>query len=610
MNLAFKTSLLLSALTGSLAASESASWSKPCFNGECTAETALYSMTVHGPKEVISDISEAADWLVIGCDPKEPKQDIRIVCKKDETSSGCSDLLQGDPVNRLVRVPPDCTDEGFVRVSKFGIASNQDIPPGVAEQLGPKASPKVHALSFDVDYSKIPKPSAPVKFSFSSATNKKNSPQDGASKRDPLEPRYWIGQPPRFPLNSDVENPTIDAEKVDDTVEFHVAIQNKTGEMTLLEPFFDCGLGKASVTAALKVTASADVDLDLSAGILAVGTIIPPAVSEFRMYGKLDGHVSGSIKIAGSAQGTLDTDDVVLIDAPILVPGISSVIAIGPKLQLAVRLRGRLDMTLEQEIGFNYKINDMRMFFPESPTDSKKQNSGTVDPVETPVSLKLGKTATTTLNVTAHIMPRLAIGITVPAGRADLFAEIDISGCAGVSFTRTKSKRAMDRFAAVAARTAGIDSGLVRREATLAEQLEKEGMEGCAYALFSVGANIGASASFFQIFNSDPDYKYKLFDPLTWELFKVCTSDENAAALQVEQPETPHLSDEYTKLAAIENMKTGGGTGLDHRRSLPRRSALERRKSTMKCTKDFQPGNLVAILQGAVQAKKFYKGKQ
>ncbi|KAL0961532.1 hypothetical protein HGRIS_006471 [Hohenbuehelia grisea] len=590
MKPAFKSLLLLAVLSSGSLASDT--WDTPCFEGECTAETSQWKMTVNGPKEVISDISEAADWIVLGCDPKASEQKVRIVCKADEETSGCKNLREGGEVNKLVRLPPQCSENGFARVAEFGEADDQDIPSEFSSSV--EGTPKVYSLSFDADYKQIPTPSEPVKFRFASVTT-----PEGAEKANE---RRMVGAPPRFMFREDDYKEDFNSDDIDQHREFVLPLKNSTKEYSLLEPHFDCGVGMASGSATFKLSASADIDMTLAAGFKIRGNIIPPEVSLFHMYGKMDGHVAGSLKISGSATGSLDTDDVTVLDIPIAIPGIPSLLTIGPKFQLAVRLKADLDATIEQEIGFNYKLNELRMYFPQT---EEHKNSGSVEAVETPMDLKLGGKSTTSLKLSAHVMPRLALGVTVPAGEAKLFAEIDISGTAGLSFEQTKEKelrRRADRFTEVArhAATRGVADkhDLARRDL---ESLKESGIEGCAFVSAQAAINVGASASFFGLFNSDPDHKYQVFGSEPWELFKKCTSDEADAAIKVTKPEDSMLSQEFA--AAVEDLKYSG-PGLNHRRSLPRRSSIESRGSKLECSADFHPGSLVTVLHQAVRAKK------
>ncbi|KAL0949158.1 hypothetical protein HGRIS_009239 [Hohenbuehelia grisea] len=201
MRSTFASVLLLSALSSSLASTASP-WDETCFDGKCTAETEAYTMSINGPKEIISDVSEAADWIVLGCDPVASKQDIRIVCKAPEASSGCQNLdSAGGAVNKLVRIPKECSENAFVRVAKFWVHEDQSVPSDVAAKVSAETKPVVHGLSFDVDFAAVPKPKSPIKFTFELRYNgaiKAKTPESEANapKRrfatDVVSPRYLV----------------------------------------------------------------------------------------------------------------------------------------------------------------------------------------------------------------------------------------------------------------------------------------------------------------------------------------------------------------------------------------------------------------------------------
>jgi prolyl-tRNA editing enzyme YbaK/EbsC (Cys-tRNA(Pro) deacylase) len=61
-------------------------------------------MRVWGAPAAISDVTTAAGWTILGCDPTALKQDIRLVCTGD--AANCDHLFQGaGAVNTLVRLP-------------------------------------------------------------------------------------------------------------------------------------------------------------------------------------------------------------------------------------------------------------------------------------------------------------------------------------------------------------------------------------------------------------------------------------------------------------------------------------------------------------------------
>ncbi|KAL0957558.1 hypothetical protein HGRIS_001345 [Hohenbuehelia grisea] len=182
-------------------------------------------------------------------------------------------------------------------------------------------------------------------------------------------------------------------------------------------------------------------------------------------------------------QGGLDTEDIPIANISLVVPGIPSLVCLGSKFQVIARVKGERSMSHSSRRSAS-TINNGACF---SLRLLRIKNSGSFESVDTPtvMDLKLGKTETT------HIMTRLAFGITVPAGRADVFAEIDLSGSAGLSFEKkvdnasSKGKRAdhvLCRKDAVA-RASENDHGNGLEKRDLTDVLEKAGMAGCVYAV-------------------------------------------------------------------------------------------------------------------------------
>ena len=56
-----------------------------------------------GASGAISDITPAAGWQILSCDPNGMDQDIRLVCMHDDAS--CDHLLEGGAENTIVRLP-------------------------------------------------------------------------------------------------------------------------------------------------------------------------------------------------------------------------------------------------------------------------------------------------------------------------------------------------------------------------------------------------------------------------------------------------------------------------------------------------------------------------
>jgi hypothetical protein len=105
-------SILLALLPGlAIAAND---WSKPCTSGTCSYEsgdgtnTAWSNLVINAAStDSLSDITSAACWEILNCDPKSTDpQDIRLVCV--DQAKGCSHLFNGDAENTIVRLPESC----------------------------------------------------------------------------------------------------------------------------------------------------------------------------------------------------------------------------------------------------------------------------------------------------------------------------------------------------------------------------------------------------------------------------------------------------------------------------------------------------------------------
>lgn len=151
---------------------------QPCLEGECfydlpEASGVSGTMRVWGATTAISDITTAAGWTILDCDPNSMAQDIRLVCTG--ATSDCSHLFQGatGATNTLVRLPQNvsvfflsstsnkpnfcqCGMSAFARVSRNWIHSDQSVPANVASQLARRDDTSlVQGLSVDTNFADV-----------------------------------------------------------------------------------------------------------------------------------------------------------------------------------------------------------------------------------------------------------------------------------------------------------------------------------------------------------------------------------------------------------------------------------------------------------------------
>jgi len=130
-----------------------------------------------GSQDAISDITPAAGWMILGCAPDVLAQDIRLVCKSNDTSAaGCDHLYQNIGADgKIVRLPENvttfwfCTNKSFTnssskcgkspfaRVAKSCVPADQSIPASIAPRLVRRdgSQPEVKALSLDTNFGAV-----------------------------------------------------------------------------------------------------------------------------------------------------------------------------------------------------------------------------------------------------------------------------------------------------------------------------------------------------------------------------------------------------------------------------------------------------------------------
>lgn len=130
-------------------ASAANDWNTPCTSGSCSydlhnssstsghsAGGSLWIVRLHfhtfsgynltsylqsGSTSAISDITPAAGWTIVDCDPQGHNQTIRAYCSGD--NNDCSHLYQNDAVGTVVRLPENVSTSA---VSLSGVLANSD----------------------------------------------------------------------------------------------------------------------------------------------------------------------------------------------------------------------------------------------------------------------------------------------------------------------------------------------------------------------------------------------------------------------------------------------------------------------------------------------------
>ncbi|KAJ7763197.1 hypothetical protein DFH07DRAFT_813093 [Mycena maculata] len=401
-------------------------WSVPCITGECSYDipttngTASGTMAIWGSQDAISDITTAADWQILTCDPTALSQDIRLVCMSDASDAKCSNLYQNTgAVNKIVRLPENCGSGPFARVANASVSEDQTIPSSIAARLVRRdgTQPLVQTLSLDtnfsaVDYSKT----GQVNIAIQAA----NVP--GASGTIPIPPSKRTTRISQRVLQNFVAN-VLDANvaNVNQTIDLPPLSFDKT--VNILNKTISCG----------PVTASVDINLDgntqatAQVGVAATGTLIPPKITSFGIVGILNGNVAGTMDIKANVNGQVDSGKVTLLNLGVPGLDIPGILTVGPSLQIDAQVTADFDVNLDMTVGINLALDNTTLNFP--PGSGAAPNAELFSIGDTPLSLSASPDVTATGNVTAHLIPSLNLGVSAlgNAASAQVFLSLDTS---------------------------------------------------------------------------------------------------------------------------------------------------------------------------------------
>lgn len=141
-------------------------WSKPCFDGECAydlparGDSALGAFKIAGSPKAITDITPAAGWVILDCDPHALSQEIRLVCQSDDEANdeSCSHVFgHWGAVDKIVRLPDGCSAAPFARIAQATVAHDQTLPGHVEGKVVRRdgVSPVIHSFKVDTNFAQV-----------------------------------------------------------------------------------------------------------------------------------------------------------------------------------------------------------------------------------------------------------------------------------------------------------------------------------------------------------------------------------------------------------------------------------------------------------------------
>ncbi|KAL0960637.1 hypothetical protein HGRIS_005666 [Hohenbuehelia grisea] len=470
-------------------------WAKPCFDGECAYELGAESgtsgvLSLLGSPKSLTDITDAAGWVVLDCDPHSMEQQIRLVCKSDNAeAAGCNHLFEhGGPNDKLVRLPESCGAGPFARIAKVHVDSDQKIPEHAHRKIVRRGDvmPLVHVVSIDTNYAAVNMEKVePIRFRFV-GLNVPDQKIDVNFHWDQNFEFFWddIARWVAGAVNSVASfgaNVWKGVTKVVDDVGQAIgqtaetawrAFKNIPGYLrdattfkfnnTLIEAepsvkvdgHFEHKVQKqgSSVCAEahIKVDVTGHAAAKAALGAVVEGSVLPlPEIREFAVVATLNGDVMANLHIQAGLSASFQPDEITLGElnlTPLQVPGL---FALGPKLRVKAAVKAVFDLEMEIKASMAYKIEDVQLWWPARPASAPAAVKPKFNSYNTPISMSADANIHGIAFLEAHVRPGLELAISAGIGpvqaAAGLYVEVDAYGRLGAELDASaslKTKRA------------------------------------------------------------------------------------------------------------------------------------------------------------------------
>jgi len=550
------TALLLSAASGVHAANN---WNVPCHQGACefdvagSATSVQANMRIWGSTAAISDITEAGGWLIMGCNTADSVQDIRVVCVDDNTdAAGCTHVTENGAVGTVVRLPQTCGKAPFAVVKTWADAKDQSIPADIQAKINKAKTgeaPTVKALTIDSTFAdNTATPHGNVNIAVIGASVSEPLPSTQANRRRGGRrhtERSLFGDVGDFfgnvgdkitgaatkaagavegaatkAASAVAGTATKAAGAVSDTASNaagaikgaandanNVSVNKQTTlppidvqkSFPIVEADVQCGaLGDIKLSVDADVKAHADVTI----GVVAGGTLVPPKFDTFSLTSGLSGSLEGALKFKAGASGApLDTGNIQLFTVGIPGLDIPDILEVGPAFNINGRVNLNLDAEIDLNLGINYDFSNVAFAFP--PTD-KAPPKGDATPADQKLQLSVSPQIKAEGTAEAHLIPEIAFGINALAGKAKATISFDIDASATADVKAGAGAAIKQDVKVRRSRTMGqrrsVDVVFDRRADV------QTGANGCVDIKAGVAGAVKADANLFGLFDVNKSF--------------------------------------------------------------------------------------------------------
>ncbi|KAJ8523253.1 hypothetical protein ONZ45_g312 [Pleurotus djamor] len=406
-------------------------WSQPCFHGECNFDVehptgGRATLQFLGAPHAIADITPAAGWVILDCDPHALEQDIRLVCANDDTDADhCAHLFSnGGPEGKILRLPESCGRGPFVRIANAYVDADQSIPIHATRQIRRRdgVAPEVHVLSVDTAWDKFAAGSrhGDTEYTIVGASI---PGVDSISDNAIAERGFsdWV-------TKTIAKLKKLAGKVVDGAIDATTIEQGNGTEITTSyskdHDIIDLSAECAGKKAALKLNTYVNVKLEGHVGFAAKGSL-KDGIKEFGSLAGWHGTLKGGFKITAEVAGPMQHQQILVRYGvpPFDWPG---VISIGPRFEVVAHVNGSLDITGTADIGLTYNIKKVEHVWPAI-KDKNEGQEADIEAEDPRVNMEAVGDVDAKLNVTLGFFPAVVIGLEGFAGqvRAAISGEVE-----------------------------------------------------------------------------------------------------------------------------------------------------------------------------------------
>ncbi|EJD39267.1 hypothetical protein AURDEDRAFT_187429 [Auricularia subglabra TFB-10046 SS5] len=266
----------------------------------------------------------------------------------------------------------------------------------------------------------------------------------------------------------------------------------------LLNASMNCP-GDIGFTAGLHAQFNVDLDVTAGFGFALVGQVFPPEITQMQVFGTLNGGASAILNMDAYATGTLDSGLIQLYQTSLPGLNIPGIIDFAPQFIVHGQLEADLQAEASVTTGVSWSWPNVQIAFPPS-ADAMSALTSYID---TPFKLALDPSASADGSVTAHVIPRLEMDVSVFGGWSTSAVYVALDGSATLSAhidgsfsLRARAEDDDDEMLTVADKSPTALSNIVA--AADDNSLDKRGLtaNGCAKLDGGIVISVGAEGWF------------------------------------------------------------------------------------------------------------------